>query len=79
MTANLSAMHYSVRDSLRIRTPVGMSRMPLSPDQVEVIERQSLEIFSKMTNAGAPFAMTLAAIYLSGMDTAVSCREGKKT
>lgn len=73
MTAQLNTMHYSVKDSLRIRTPHGMDRMGLNPEQVELVERQSLEIFAKMSNAGAPLATTLAAIYLSGMDVAVSC------
>lgn len=77
MTAAISPMHYSVRDSLRIRTPGGMGRMPLSPEQVEVVERQALEVFAKMSNCGAPFAMTLAAIYLSGMDAAISCLKAK--
>lgn len=73
MTAHLSAMHYSKRDALRFRTPSGMDRMALDPEQIEVVERQALEVFAKMSNAGAPLATTLAAIYLSGMDAAVSC------
>ena len=73
MTAILHTMHYSVRDSLRMRTPSGMDRMPLSPEQVEVVERQALEVFTKMSNAGTPLATTLAAIYLSGMDAVVTC------
>ncbi len=52
--------------------PSKMSKMVLDSDSRMCIEEIALGIFTDMTNAGAGLQQTLAAIYLSGAENAVS-------
>ena len=52
------------------RQPLSMERLDVSADASELLERESLSIFTDMTNAGWPFQKALAAIYLTGMHVA---------
>lgn len=49
------------------KPPGDLSAVKLEDGQREMLERQSLEIFTLMANAGKPFAECLSAILLSGI------------
>ena len=53
--------------AFRARSVDGMSSMPMVRDQREMLERESLSIFTAMSNAGKPLHETLAAILLTGI------------
>lgn len=52
--------------------PTNMSAVALTSEQRECIERIALGIFTDMTNSGATLQETLAAVYLSGSENALS-------
>lgn len=52
--------------------PRGMERAPASPEQVAVVQRIALGVFTDMSNAGYSLRETLAAIYLTGAQNAIS-------
>ena len=52
--------------------PRNMTKMEISSDVRQQIEDTALSIFTDMTNSGATFQQTLAAIYLSGVENTVA-------
>lgn len=75
--APLLPVHSSMRPLVRrerIR-PQGMTCITgVTYEQGEALERIALGIFTDMTNAGATFQESLAAIYLSGLHHAVEAQ-----
>lgn len=60
---------------LHMRTkyaPSGLSALKVEAEQKEMLQRQALDIFTIMTNAGHSFADSLAAILLSGLEWGTS-------
>lgn len=56
--------------------PRGMEKTRLgSKEQREFVEREALDIFTRMTNGGCTFQQALGAIFLSGMNAAHHARE----
>ena len=53
------------------RPPKGFSSMDLDTETRMFLERQALDIFTEMANAGKPFACCLSAILLSGINWGV--------
>ena len=60
----MSTIH--ARHSQPSRRPYNMSRIHLSADEREAVERIAIGVFADMVNAGMSFQQALAAIYLSG-------------
>lgn len=56
--------------------PHGMSRMTVTAEQRQQVERIALDIFTDMANAGCSLQETLSAIYLSGLQNAVATMRG---
>ena len=52
--------------------PRGMTRKPMSAEQVEFVQAMALGIFADVSNAGRSFADAIAAVYLSGIDHATN-------
>jgi len=52
--------------------PRQMAVMKLPPEVREAMEEMALEIFTDMVNSGASLQQTLTAIYLSGIEHAMS-------
>ena len=68
--ATIRAMHPSMIGANRrwaIR-PQNMDKRRITSDQMDLLQELALEMFADMTNAGATFQESLAAILLSGMD-----------
>ena len=63
----LKPQHHSVLRRRTIPKPRGMASMDMEPDARAFIEQEALEIFASMTNSGATFQQSLAAVFLSGM------------
>lgn len=63
----LKPQHHSVLGRRTIPKPSGLASMNMEPDARVFIEQEALEIFAAMTNSGATFQQSLAAIFLSGM------------
>ena len=63
----LKPQHHSVLRRRTIPKPRGMVSMDMEPDARAFIEQEALEIFASMTNSGATFQQSLAAVFLSGM------------
>jgi len=60
-----------LKPTLARGTPKGMEMTRLgSKEQREFVEREALEIFTRMTNGGCTFQQALGAIFLSGMNAA---------
>ena len=57
--------------SLR-RTPLGMDKVAMPADQVAVMQKIALEVFTDMSNSGFSLRDTVAAIYLTGAQHAIS-------
>ena len=73
----LRPMHRSVLEKhARARgyrpRPVNMSTVALPAEARECIERIALGIFTDMVNSGATLQETLAAVYLSGSESALA-------
>ena len=66
----LSPIHPSMygREGSFARTPGDLTKIKLPEGATEVLQRQSLDIFTIMANAGYPFADCLAAILLTGIN-----------
>ena len=47
-------------------------------EQWQACQRIALDIFTDMTNSGMPFSITLASIYLSGVQHAVAICDEKE-
>lgn len=66
----IQPLHPSMRNSLargaRLR-PLGMTSFNTTAEQHEVLQHVALDIFTDMTNAGAPLQDALASIYFSGL------------
>ena len=73
----LHAAHPSARGK-RLR-PYNMDRLEgITPDQIEVVERISLSIFTDVSNAGYSLREALSAIYLSGFTHALDIKREKE-
>ena len=60
-----------LKPTLARGAPRGMEMTRLgSKEQREFIEREALDIFTRMTNGGCTFQQALGAIFLSGMNAA---------
>ena len=57
---------------LKRRPPGDLSGVVMDKEAVQLLERQSLEIFTLMSNAGYTFAESLSAILLSGIQWGVN-------
>ena len=55
--------------------PGDLTAMKLEPGMAEVLERQALDIFTLMANAGHPFAKCLSSILLTGLDWGVNAQK----
>lgn len=55
--------------------PGDLTAMKLEPEMAEVLERQALDIFTLMANAGHPFAKCLSSILLTGLDWGVAAQK----
>jgi len=65
----LNPRHYSTKNS-RSKYPLGLSVASI-PDEMRVFfEKETLDIYTRMVNAGCSLQQTLTAIYLSGMNAA---------
>lgn len=53
-------------------TPNRMERMAVTEEQAEAIDRTALGVFSDCVNGGLTFQEALAAVYLSGVNHAIS-------
>lgn len=72
----MAPLHWSLRKQGRHIAPAQMSRIEVTPEQAEAVDSLALSIFTAMTNSGATFQQSLAALYLTGMEHA---REVMKT
>lgn len=62
--------------SKRRTPPMRMDRIYLETEQSEAVERTALGVFSDCVNIGLTFQEALSAVYLSGVDHALSaCQE----
>jgi hypothetical protein len=60
-----------LKPTLARGAPRGMEKTRLgSKEQREFIEREAIDIFTRMTNGGCTFQQALGAIFLSGMNAA---------
>lgn len=57
------------------RQPHDMTRAPATPEQVAVMQRIALSVFTDMSNAGFSLRETLAAIYLTGAQHAIAATQ----
>jgi len=57
------------------RRPYNMDKCECSREYIQLIDKISLGIFTDMANAGRSFSECLSAIYLSGVQHAVSILE----
>lgn len=53
--------------------PTTLTEIELSPREREILERESLSIFTECCNAGLPLREALTAIMLTGVDWGVTC------
>jgi hypothetical protein len=63
----IKPQHHSVLRRRTIPKPYKMASIDMEPDARMFIEQEALEIFAAMTNSGATFQQSLAAVFLSGM------------
>lgn len=61
--------------SKRRTPPRRMERVYLEREQSEAVERTALGVFSDCVNIGLTFQEALSAVYLSGVDHALSARK----
>lgn len=54
----------------RSTAPRGMGHMAIPDDTRVLIETETLDIYTRMVNAGCSLQQTLTAIFLSGMSAA---------
>ena len=74
---SLTTLHPSVYKRTVLK-PKGLAATNLPSDTRMFIEREALDIYTRMVNAGASLQATLAAVYMSGMSAANSAmREGE--
>lgn len=73
MASKLHPIHPSVKLTVlgKVR-PHNMERLSSSWAHTEFLERTALSIFTDMVNAGQSFQSALGAIYLSGIENAMS-------
>jgi hypothetical protein len=76
MSTSLKPQHHSVLRRRTIPKPRTLSSMDMEPDTRAFIEQEALEIFAEMTNSGATFQQSLAAVFLSGMNAGRSVLAG---
>lgn len=68
----------SLRATMSRQRPTSMQRMQLTREQRMLIETEALDIFTTMTNGGCTLQQTLAAVFLSGMNAAMHCKEEQR-
>lgn len=67
-----------IRPTIARGKPRGMEVMRLGSRQaLEFVEREAIDIFTTMTNGGCTLQQTLTAIFLSGMNAALTAKEQK--
>ncbi len=57
--------------------PSGLTEIILKEAEREMLERQSLSIFTECSNSGLPFRDCLVAILITGMDWGIQITKGK--
>lgn len=70
--AELSPMHHSCARGFGIIRPLNMERMEISHEHAEALDSVVLGVFADMSNAGATFAETLRAIYMTGVENTLA-------
>lgn len=73
---SLSALHPSVYKRTALK-PKGLDSANLPPELRMFIEREALDIYTRMVNSGASLQATLAAVYLSGMSSGTNAMRGE--
>lgn len=63
---------------IRRIAPGDLTALPLDREQVELLARQSLDIFTLMCNAGYPFSDALSAILLTGISWGANLARDKQ-
>ena len=71
-------MHPSRARGFGAVRPLNMERMDISHEQAEVVAKLVLGIFADMANAGATFAESLSAIYMTGVQNALAITEEQR-
>lgn len=59
----------------RGRPPHGFSRADLNPEQRAAFEAIALDIFTELSNLGAPLPSAILGVYLSGVEHGSSARD----
>lgn len=65
-----AAMGINTRRAYSARRPSKLERITLPPEMSEMIQKESIEVFTEMVNAGQSFQHALMAVFLSGMSAA---------
>lgn len=71
-------MHHSRARGFGAVRPLNMERMPITPEQAEAVDEVALGVFADMANAGATFAESLRAIYMTGVQHALEITEQQR-
>jgi len=71
MASNLHVLHKSAKPKLQLK-PKGMSYASMPAEARDAVGELVLGVFTDMSNAGASLQATLTAIYLTGMENAMS-------
>lgn len=58
---------HPVASRSRLHPPGDLTAIQLTPDQIDLLAKQSLDIFTLMANHGSTFAECLSSILLSGL------------
>ena len=78
VNAELSPMHPSRARGFGAVRPLNMDRMEISHEQAEVVANIVLGVFADMANAGATFAESLTAIYMTGVQNTLEITEQQR-
>lgn len=60
---------------VRSRSPRGMTRAKVTPEQTQIIQTLALSVFTDMSNAGLALREVLAAVFMSGMNLAIELQK----
>jgi hypothetical protein len=74
----LKSEHTSRLKGRPVPKPKNMASIKMPPEVRQAMEEAALDIFTDMTNAGATLQQTLGAIYLSGIEHAISAMKEKQ-
>ena len=73
--SGLRPLHWSKRQQGRPISPAGLTHIEVSQEQVEALESVALDVFTDMTNSGATLQASLAAVYMTGIQHALTMRK----